>query len=194
MPAPTGWVSGFTSPGPFLIIRNPEVGPDGEWMKAGVPVPTSGTGQTTFSPFELTAVEAALVGAPAGDYLMVRYTTDPDADMDAFGGTQVFTIGQGQVGYPEKENAIVKIMDTVAVGDATAAIDSQVTAFNKAVDEYNTDHGTSHPPLDVTGDLAWVNDLVEDLPLTFGYKVAYFAASFGYSPALFTKDYQEPTP
>ena len=191
------WHYGFGQdggPGPFLVFRNPGQGPDGSWQKGGVDVPTSATGQTSFHPFEITAAEAPLIGAPAGSYLMVKYTTDPDTDMDAFGGTQILTIGQGQILYPEKEQLVEQIMDTVNVGDATAAIDGQVTAFNKAVDEYNTDHGTSHPHLDVTGDLDWVNDLVADLPMVFGYRLAFFSASFGFSPTLFTKDYVEPTP
>ena len=190
------WHYGFENPGPFGIIKGAAPNAEGEWEKDGTPIPTGGSGQTTYHPFEITAEESTWIGAPQGDYLMVRYETDPEGDIDTLYPwlNQVLSIGQGQVLHPEKETAIEKAMDTVAVGDATAAINGQVTAFNQAVDEYNTDHSTSHPHLDVTGDLTWVNDLIKDLPSVFGYRVAYFSASFGYSPALFTRDYQAPTP
>ncbi len=188
------WNYGLTNPGPFGVVRAPEQGPDGQWQKNGIDVPTSQTGQTTFNAFPITTEEAALIGIPADDYLMIGYKTDPagDIDNDYPWLNQAYSIGQGQIVYPQHANLIESIMETVNVADATATITAQVTAFNREVAEYNTAHGTSHPPLDVTGDVSWVDDEVEDLPAVFGYKIAYFAAGFGYSPKVFTRDYTAP--
>jgi hypothetical protein len=194
MPEPAGWVYGLANPGPFAIVKGPTVGPEGQWQKSGVDVPSGQTGQTTFNHFPITTAEGVTLGVPADDYLLVRYTSDPAGDIDALYPwlKSVWTIGQGQVIYPEKETAVEKIMDTVGVGDAKSTLEQNVTAFNSAVDEYNTTHATSHPHLDVTGDVSWVDDDVADLPNEFGYKVAYFAAGFGYEPSIFTRDYTAP--
>ncbi len=193
MPVPTGWTYGLTSPGPFAIVRNPDSTEDG-WEKNGTPIPTSQTGQTTFNLFPISTAEAATLGVPADDYLFIQYTDDPAGDLDVLYPwlRQMFSVGQGQVIYPEKETAIEKIMDSVNVADATAILTQNVTTYNNAVDEYNVTHATAHPHLDVTGDVSWVDDDVADLPDEFGYKVAYVAAGFGYAPGLFTRDYEAP--
>ncbi|MCP4336379.1 MAG: hypothetical protein GY679_00840, partial [Mycoplasma sp.] len=184
------WHYDLTNPGPFAVIRSPELGPDGQWQKNGVDVPLSRTGQTTFHRFPVTAAEGASIGIPADDYLMVGYETDP---LDEYPWlNQAFSIGQGQDVYPQHANLIDQIMDTVNVASAAATINAQVATFNNHVAEFNADHGTSHPPLDVTGDISWVDAEVADLPPVFGYKIAYFAAGFGYSPKVFTRDYVAP--
>ncbi len=184
------WRYSLTNPGPFAVIRSPELGPDGQWQKNGVDVPLSRTGQTTFHRFPVTAAEGASIGIPADDYLMVGYETDPLAEYSWL--NQAFSIGQGQIVYPQHANLIDQIMETVDVASAAATINAHVATFNNHVAEFNTAHGTSHPPLDVTGDISWVDAEVADLPAVFGYKIAYFAAGFGYSPKVFTRDYRTP--